>query len=105
MFDKAWCNLGAHSLLVDETLTHVDLANPARLSLPTKRTWQLLRPFADQVARILALHGAGRRQHRNEPERVRSAAGLIAGTMPTKGCSGNLSRSASITSVEAVLQA
>ena len=38
------------------------------------------------------------------PERVRSAAGLIAGTVPTKGWPGNFSRSASITSVEAVLQ-
>ncbi len=40
------------------------------------------------------------------PERVRSAAGLIAGTVPTNGWPGKASAQiASITSVEAVLQA
>jgi len=60
---------------------------------------------ADEVAGILALDRARVASTETMPERVRSAAGLIAGTVPTKSWPGYAARSSAIASVEAVLQA
>ena len=87
--DEARRDLGAHRLLVDEAAAHVGLGQRARFVA------------ADQPHVALVAHSAGSGRAysarftvpgvastETRPERVRSAAGLIAGTVPTNGIPG-----------------
>ena len=67
LLDEAGLDFRAHGILIHETLAHIGFGKLRKVAAANQANMTFRGIGTDQVARILALHCAWCRQHRNQP--------------------------------------
>ena len=83
--DEGRLDLGPDGGIVDRLAAHGGLGERREIGRADEADMAMAGELLDERAGVVALHGAEGAEHADRPERVCSAAGLIAGTVPTNG--------------------